>query len=93
MMNYGKVDATADEIKNVGEPLLAANGVEVIVMQGNESNPILTISHVFLMHKSGRNTELSDGIINTPLQNPLYNGRFKYISQPEGPEMNGLVDG
>jgi phosphoglucomutase len=60
-MNYDKVDATADEIKNAGEPLLAANIVEVIVKQGNEYTPTLIVSHAFLTYKRRHKTGFVDG--------------------------------
>jgi len=93
MMNYGKVDATADEIKNAGELLLDANGVEVIVTQGNEYTPTLIVSHAFLTYKRRRKTGFEEGNIITPSDCPLHDGGFKYNPSRGGTEEKGFVDG
>ena len=93
MMNYGKVDATADEMKNAGEPLLAANRVEVIVTQGNEYTPTLIVSHAFLTYKRRHKTGFEEGNIITPSDCPHRDGGFKHHPSKGGTEEKGFVDG
>ncbi len=62
--------------------VLAANGVETIIQQGNGVTPTPVVSHAILTH-NGRNQALSDGIVVTPSHNPPEDGGFKY-NPPEG---------
>ncbi len=63
--------------------VLAANGVEVMLAQGDEYTPTPAISHAILTHNRGRKTGLADGIVITPSHNPPQDGGFKY-NPPNG---------
>jgi phosphoglucomutase len=63
--------------------VLAANGVEVIIAEGDEFTPTPVISHAILTHNRGRKSGLADGIVITPSHNPPQDGGFKY-NQPHG---------
>ena len=63
--------------------VLAANGVEVVVAEGDEYTPTPVISHAILTHNRGRRSGLADGIVVTPSHNPPQDGGFKY-NQPHG---------
>jgi phosphoglucomutase len=65
--------------------VLAANGVEVMVAQGDEYTPTPAISHAVLTHNRGRKTGLADGIVITPSHNPPHDGGFKYNPPHGGP--------
>jgi phosphoglucomutase len=63
--------------------VLAANGVEVIIAEGDEFTPTPVISHAILTHNRGRKSGLADGIVITPSHNPPQDGGIKY-NQPHG---------
>lgn len=65
--------------------VLAANGVEVMLAQGDEYTPTPAISHAILTHNRGRKTGLADGIVITPSHNPPHDGGFKYNPPNGGP--------
>jgi phosphoglucomutase len=65
--------------------VLAANGVEVMLAQGDEYTPTPVVSHAILTHNRGRKTGLADGIVITPSHNPPHDGGFKYNSPNGGP--------
>ncbi len=65
--------------------VLAANGVEVMLAQGDEYTPTPVISHAILTHNHGRKTGLADGIVITPSHNPPQDGGFKYNPPNGGP--------
>jgi len=65
--------------------VLAANGVQVIIAEGNEYTPVPVLSHAILTHNRGRKTGLSDGIAITPSHNPPRDGGFKYNPPSGGP--------
>jgi phosphoglucomutase len=65
--------------------VLAANGVEVMLAQGDEYTPTPAISHAILTHNRGRKTGLADGIVITPSHNPPHEGGFKYNPPNGGP--------
>ena len=65
--------------------VLAANGVEVMVSQGDEYTPTPAISHAILCHNRGRTGGIADGIVVTPSHNPPDDGGFKYNSPNGGP--------
>ena len=50
--------------------VLAANGVEVMIADGDEYTPTPVISHAILTHNRGRKSGLADGIVITPSHNP-----------------------
>jgi phosphoglucomutase len=65
--------------------VLAANGVEVMLAEGDEYTPTPAVSHAILTYNRGRKTGLSDGIVITPSHNPPRDGGFKYNPPNGGP--------
>ena len=65
--------------------VLAANGVDVMIAQGDEYTPTPVISHAILTYNRGRTTGLADGIVITPSHNPPRDGGFKYNPPNGGP--------
>ena len=65
--------------------VLAANGVETMVAEGDEYTPTPVISHAILTYNRGRQTGLADGIVITPSHNPPHDGGFKYNPTNGGP--------
>ena len=65
--------------------VLAANGVEVMIAEGDEYTPTPVISHAILTYNRGRKTGLADGIVITPSHNPPHDGGFKYNPPNGGP--------
>jgi phosphoglucomutase len=65
--------------------VLAANGVEVLLSQGDEYTPTPAVSHAILTYNRGRKTGLADGIVVTPSHNPPHDGGFKYNPPNGGP--------
>jgi phosphoglucomutase len=65
--------------------VLAANGVEVRIAQGDEFTPTPAVSHAILVHNRGRDSGLADGIVVTPSHNPPGDGGFKYNPANGGP--------
>jgi phosphoglucomutase len=65
--------------------VLAANGVEVMIAQGDEYTPTPVVSHAILSYNCGRKTGLADGIVITPSHNPPHDGGFKYNPPNGGP--------
>ena len=65
--------------------VLAANGVEVMIAEGDEYTPTPVISHAILTYNRGRKTGLGDGIVITPSHNPPRDGGFKYNPPNGGP--------
>ncbi len=65
--------------------VLAANGVEVMIAQGDEYTPTPAVSHAILTYNRGRRTGLADGIIITPSHNPPHDGGIKYNPPHGGP--------
>jgi phosphoglucomutase len=72
--------------------VLAANGVEVMLSQGDEYTPTPVVSHAILAHNRGRSTGLADGIIVTPSHNPPHEGGFKYNPPNGGPASSTVTD-
>jgi phosphoglucomutase len=72
--------------------VLAANGVEVMLAEGDEYTPTPVISHAILTHNRGRKTGLADGIVITPSHNPPHDGGFKY-NPPNGGPADNVVTG
>ena len=58
--------------------VLAANGVDVMLAEGDEYTPTPAVSHAILTYNRGRTTGLADGIVMTPSHNPPHDGGFKY---------------
>ena len=65
--------------------VLAANGVEVMIADGDEYTPTPVISHAILTYNRGRTQGLADGIVITPSHNPPRDGGFKYNPAHGGP--------
>jgi len=65
--------------------VLAANGVEVMIAEGDEYTPTPVISHAILTYNRGRKVGLADGIVVTPSHNPPQDGGFKYNPSNGGP--------
>jgi phosphoglucomutase len=65
--------------------VLAANGVDVMLPEGDDFTPTPVISHAILTYNRGRTSGLSDGIVVTPSHNPPDSGGFKYNPPHGGP--------
>lgn len=65
--------------------VLAANGVTVMIAEGDEYTPTPAVSHAILTYNLGRKTGLADGIVITPSHNPPHDGGFKYNPPHGGP--------
>jgi len=65
--------------------VLAANGVEVMLAEGQEYTPTPAVSHAILTYNRGRKIGLADGIVITPSHNPPHDGGFKYNPPNGGP--------
>jgi phosphoglucomutase len=72
--------------------VLAANGVDVMIAEGDEYTPTPVISHAILTYNRGRKTGLADGIVITPSHNPPRDGGFKY-NPPNGGPAEAAVTG
>jgi phosphoglucomutase len=70
--------------------VLAANGVEVMLAEGDEYTPTPAVSLAIIMYNRGRKTSLADGIVITPSHNPPYDGGFKY-NPPNGGPAEGSI--
>jgi len=65
--------------------VLAANGVEAMISEGDEYTPTPAVSHAILTYNRGRREGLADGIVVTPSHNPPRDGGFKYNPPNGGP--------
>ena len=65
--------------------VLAANGVNVMLAEGDEYTPTPAVSHAIVCYNRGRTTGLADGIVITPSHNPPGDGGFKYNPPHGGP--------
>lgn len=65
--------------------VLAANGVEVMLAEGDDYTPTPAVSHAILTYNRGRKDKLADGIVITPSHNPPSEGGFKYNPPNGGP--------
>ncbi|MEO7773668.1 MAG: phosphoglucomutase (alpha-D-glucose-1,6-bisphosphate-dependent) [Steroidobacteraceae bacterium] len=72
--------------------VLAANGVDVMLAQGDEYTPTPAISHAILVYNKGRTSGLADGIVISPSHNPPESGGFKYNPTNGGPA-DGTITG
>jgi phosphoglucomutase len=72
--------------------VLAANGVEVMLADGDEYTPTPVISHAILTYNRGRKIGLADGIVVTPSHNPPHDGGFKYNPPNGGPADKVVTD-
>jgi phosphoglucomutase len=71
--------------------VLAANGVEVMIAEGDEYTPTPAISQAILTYNRGRKTGLADGIVITPSHNPPHDGGFKYNPPSGGPAESAVT--
>jgi phosphoglucomutase len=71
--------------------VLAENGVEVMIAQGDEYTPTPAVSHAILTYNRGRKTGLADGIVITPSHNPPHDGGFKYNPPNGGPAESAVT--
>jgi len=65
--------------------VLAANGVETIIQEGDGVTPTPVISRAILVYNRDENEHLADGIVITPSHNPPEDGGFKYNPPNGGP--------
>ncbi|SDM77102.1 phosphoglucomutase (alpha-D-glucose-1,6-bisphosphate-dependent) [Actinacidiphila guanduensis] len=65
--------------------VFAANGVTVLIDQGDGFTPTPAVSHAILTHNRGRTGALADGVVVTPSHNPPADGGFKYNPPSGGP--------
>jgi len=65
--------------------VLAANGVTVMISEGDEYTPTPAVSHAIICYNRGRTSGLADGIVITPSHNPPESGGFKYNPTNGGP--------
>jgi phosphoglucomutase len=65
--------------------VLAANGADIMLAEGDEYAPTPVISHAILTHNCGRKDKFADGIVVTPSHNPPTEGGFKYNPPNGGP--------
>ena len=72
--------------------VLAANGVEVMLSEGDAYTPTPAISHAILTYNRGRRRGLADGIVITPSHNPPHDGGFKYNPPSGGPADADITD-
>ncbi len=70
--------------------VLAANGVEVMLSEGDEYTPTPAVSLAILKYNKGRKSGFADGIIITPSHNPPRDGGFKY-NPPHGGPADGII--
>jgi len=72
--------------------VLVANGVEVMMAEGDEYTPTPAVSHAVLTYNHGRKTGRADGIVITPSHNPPHDGGFKYNPLHGGPAEPAVSD-
>ena len=72
--------------------VLAANGVEVMIAEGDEYTPTPAVSHAILTYNRRRERGLADGIVITPSHNPPRDGGFKYNPPNGGPAESFVTD-
>jgi phosphoglucomutase len=65
--------------------VLAANGVQTVIQQGDAVTPTPVVSRAILVHNRGGTHHLADGIVVTPSHNPPGDGGFKYNPPNGGP--------
>ena len=71
--------------------VLAANGVEVMIAEGDEYTPTPAVSLAILTYNRGRKNLLADGIIITPSHNPPDDGGIKYNPPHGGPAGSSIT--
>ena len=71
--------------------VLAANGVDVMLAEGDEFTPTPAVSHAILGYNRARPEGLADGIVITPSHNPPDDGGIKYNPPNGGPAGAGVT--
>ena len=71
--------------------VLAANGVDLMLAEGDEYTPTPAVSHAILTYNRRRTTGLADGIVITPSHNPPHDGGFKYNPPHGGPAESSVT--
>jgi phosphoglucomutase len=72
--------------------VLAANGVETMLQQGDGFTPTPVVSHAILGYNRGRKSGFADGIVITPSHNPPGDGGFKYNATNGGPAETDVTE-
>lgn len=75
--------------------VLAGNGVDVMLAEGDEFTPTPAISHAILTHNrtlAADATARADGIVVTPSHNPPRDGGFKYNPPHGGPAEQAVTN-
>ncbi len=72
--------------------VFAANGVDLMIAEGDEYTPTPVVSHAILTYNRGRKTGFADGVVITPSHNPPHDGGFKYNSPNGGPAKSAVTD-
>ena len=72
--------------------VLAANGVDVMLAEGDEFTPTPAISHAIVTHNRCEGATRADGIVVTPSHNPPRDGGFKYNPPHGGPAGQDVTD-
>jgi phosphoglucomutase len=65
--------------------VLAANGVDTFIQEGDEATPTPVISRAILEHNRKSPTAFADGVVITPSHNPPEDGGLKYNPPNGGP--------
>jgi len=71
--------------------VLAANEVQLMISENDETTPTPAVSHAILTYNRGRKGGLADGIVVTPSHNPPEDGGFKYNPPHGGPAESDLT--
>ncbi len=77
--------ALSEPAERTALEVLAANGVEVVISEGDAPVPTPVVSHAILGWNRGRAQGLADGIVVTPSHNPPEDGGIKYNPPDGGP--------
>lgn len=75
--------------------VLAANGIQVMLADGEMYTPTPAVSLAILVHNRDRKANLADGIVITPSHNPPKHGGIKYNPPHGGPaesEITGWIE-
>ncbi len=84
--------ALSGPAENTALEVLAANGVNVLLQEGDGYTPTPVISHAILSYNRERKAGFADGIVVTPSHNPPEDGGFKYNPPEGGPADTHVTD-
>ncbi len=73
--------------------VLAANGVETVIHEGDGVTPTPVVSWLILVSNRDRTRHVADGIVVTPSHNPPEDGGFKYNPPNGGPADTDVTRG